>query len=64
MFEVKGEKFLDVYEMMKWLKLSRESIYAYVRQGMPSLKLGWSRFFNLKDVKKWLKKNKGFIFYE
>jgi len=49
------ENYLTAEELMKYLKVSRVSITRYMKQGMPSVKLGGLRRFKISEVESWLK---------
>ena len=50
------KEFLTIQELAKILKVSDTSIYRYMKQGMPKMKVGHNTRFDLKEVVEWIKK--------
>ncbi len=43
-------------QLMKKLQIKkRETIYAYIKKGMPSIRIGGKYMFDFEDVVEWLK---------
>lgn len=43
-------------ELSEYLKIHENTIYSYIKRGMPYYKIGPKQFrFELEEVKKWLK---------
>jgi excisionase family DNA binding protein len=51
---VTAHRLLTADELADHLNVSRAQVYNFLRQGLPSLKLGRSRRFRLADVTDWL----------
>lgn len=50
------QNLISVDELTKELKISRPTVYSMLRKGMPSLKVGRRRKFQLAKVYDWLEK--------
>ena len=46
---------ITLQELIKELKLSRQTIYRLIKDGMPNIRIGRVYRFNLAEVKAWLK---------
>lgn len=48
-------ELLTIFELAKILKVSETSIYRYMKQGMPKIKVGHNTRFQIEEVIEWLK---------
>ena len=49
---------LTVKELSDYLKVHENTIYSYIKKGVPFYKIGKRDYrFELEEVKKWLKEN-------
>jgi excisionase family DNA binding protein len=56
---VDKRQLLDVHELSHWLRVSVNTIYGYVNQRkIPCLKVNGALRFDVKDIEKWLEKQK------
>lgn len=46
---------IDTEELCKYLKVCKNTVYAYIKKGMPHYRLGKDLRFELEEVKDWLK---------
>jgi len=49
-------EYITVKELMEKLKVTRQALYEWRKQGMPSYKFGKLVRFNYGEVETWLKK--------
>jgi excisionase family DNA binding protein len=47
-----------VEDVMRFLKLSRTTIYELMDEGLPSVKIGGSRRFDRRDIVQWWEERK------
>lgn len=52
-------ELLTVKELEQILKVSRQTILAWRKNGLPSKKIGTRVRFNLSDVNKWIEQQNG-----
>ena len=53
-----AEKYLTLNELSEKLKLSRSTIDAWRREGLPFIKMGRNIRFDEDEVMKWIRENK------
>jgi excisionase family DNA binding protein len=49
------ENYLTMRDLMDYLKISRFSVYRFIKEGMPNYKFGGMRRFKASEVEEWLK---------
>ena len=47
-------ELLKVKDVMEMLNISRQTVYTYIKQGLPSIKMGKLRRFDKKEVEEWV----------
>lgn len=53
------QKFLNTKQTAVWLRVSNRTLYRYVHNGMPCVRLTARAIrFNVKDVEKWIQENR------
>lgn len=51
-------ELLTVEEMMKKFKVSKVTIYNWIKTGLPSIKMGRTLRFDSKEVMEWVDRNR------
>jgi excisionase family DNA binding protein len=49
---------LDTKELVEYLKVHSNTVYRYIKDGMPCYRIGKDYRFELEEVKEWLKNRK------
>jgi excisionase family DNA binding protein len=50
--------YLTLQETFEWLRMSHQTIYKLMREGLPSHKVGQRRIFFKDEVEAWLRSRK------
>ncbi len=53
------DRLVTAQQLADRLQLSRATIYALMREGLPSIRLGRARRFRVSDVDRWLDDHQG-----
>lgn len=56
--EGKQMNYITIKELASMLGVTRATIYSYMKQGLPSYKLGRSRKFDESEVREWVQERK------
>lgn len=52
------EKFISIAGVMKFLGISRPTVYRFIEEGMPNYKVGGRRFFDPGELTEWVKSHR------
>ena len=50
-----GIKMMNTKELTEYLKIHENTVYTYIKKGMPHYRIGKELRFEIEEVKEWLK---------
>jgi excisionase family DNA binding protein len=53
------KRFLSINGVVKFLGISRPTVYRFIEKGMPNYKVGRRRFFDADELIEWVKSHRG-----